>query len=364
MFQKISQTTAQQIVDTVKDVCGYDINFINTEGKISASTNHSRIGTFHEVGYKAIQTSEIIEVSQDDSFFGTMRGVNLPFQFHGETIAAIGISGDPEAVRKYAFLAQRITYLILRERELDSRNRDEQAEINYLVHSLTHNGVLTQDMLPILTQKYHLSTDRLYRSIVIRLNAKYNPVNLSMIDQKIQQVFQMTGNPLYSFEYPIEYVQLISDDSYHKWDYLYKKLATDYTGLMTIGVGSPHPLPLQGRSYEEALLADRAVVQRPDSLGFLLYEDLDIEIITGSLPDSVIQHYLQKTIRTLNNKERHTLRVYFNNNSSIKETAKQLYIHPNTLQYQLRKIAAVSGYDPHIFRDAAVLYLALKIQSD
>lgn len=51
MANTISQRTAQEIVKTVKDVCGYDINFIRPDGIIDASTDPGRIGTFHEIGY-------------------------------------------------------------------------------------------------------------------------------------------------------------------------------------------------------------------------------------------------------------------------------------------------------------------------
>ena len=39
MITHISHTLAQQIVNTIKDVCSYDINFINPSGTIIASTN-------------------------------------------------------------------------------------------------------------------------------------------------------------------------------------------------------------------------------------------------------------------------------------------------------------------------------------
>ena len=51
----ISSKTAQQIVDTVKEFCGYDINFINEKGMILASTDTLRIGTFHEGGMAALK---------------------------------------------------------------------------------------------------------------------------------------------------------------------------------------------------------------------------------------------------------------------------------------------------------------------
>ena len=50
MITQIGKQLATQIVDTVHDVCGHDINFINKNGIIYASTNTSRIGSFHEIG--------------------------------------------------------------------------------------------------------------------------------------------------------------------------------------------------------------------------------------------------------------------------------------------------------------------------
>lgn len=47
MSISLSKQTAQKIVDTVKDVCGHNINFINPKGVIFASTDSSRIGDFH-----------------------------------------------------------------------------------------------------------------------------------------------------------------------------------------------------------------------------------------------------------------------------------------------------------------------------
>ena len=97
---KIDSSIAQQIVDTVKDVCGHNINFISSEGKIIASTDSGRVGTFHEIGKQAAITEQLLEVTDDDSFYGTHKGVNLPFFWQGECVAVIGISGDPDEVRK------------------------------------------------------------------------------------------------------------------------------------------------------------------------------------------------------------------------------------------------------------------------
>ena len=56
MITTVSRSLAQQIVNTVHDICGHDINFINKKGIIFASTDEHRIGTFHEIGKEAALT--------------------------------------------------------------------------------------------------------------------------------------------------------------------------------------------------------------------------------------------------------------------------------------------------------------------
>ena len=46
----ISKSLACQIVNTVSDLCGQNVNFIDCSGIIFASTNEERIGDFHEIG--------------------------------------------------------------------------------------------------------------------------------------------------------------------------------------------------------------------------------------------------------------------------------------------------------------------------
>ena len=45
----------------------------------------------------------------------------------------------------------------------------------------------------------------------------------------------------------------------------------------------------------------------------------------------------------------------------IVEAADKLFLHKNTLQYQLDKIWKNTGYNPREFKDASVLYIALKL---
>ena len=47
MAEQIEQRTAQQIVDTVKEVCGYNINFIRPDGSACHIVEFDPVGRHH-----------------------------------------------------------------------------------------------------------------------------------------------------------------------------------------------------------------------------------------------------------------------------------------------------------------------------
>ena len=49
----------------------------------------------------------------------------------------------------------------------------------------------------------------------------------------------------------------------------------------------------------------------------------------------------------------------FENNLNISETARQLYIHRNTLVYRLEKIQKLTGLDVRVFEDALTFKIAM-----
>lgn len=356
MAEQLDQRTAQQIVDTVKEVCGHNINFIRPDGIITASTDPERVGTYHEIGQQAARTGQTIEVTEDDSFYGSRKGINMPFSYHGETVAVIGISGEPDEVRRFALLAQRIIQLLLRERELDTQSHDKLAQIGYVVRSLCQGQEINHDFLVDFLEKYGLPKTAKYRTISIRLNSRYHPANSGMIEQKILQCIRITDSPLHTFVYPAEYLQILEEKKWQKWSYAYEKLAASYGEILNVGVGSAQILERQNLSYEHAKLAIRAGVGP-----FALYDRLDIEILLGGIPKELAESYLEKTVQDMDEKEKHVLRVYFEHEMSLKESAEALFIHKNTMQYQLDKIAKDTGYNPRKFRDAAALYMGLKL---
>lgn len=347
----IRKQTAQQIVETVKDVCGYDINFINLEGRIFASTDPSRKDNYHEIGRQVYLTGQSIEVGTDNSFLGTHKGVNLPVRHRGEVVAVIGISGDPDEVRKYARLAHKITSMILCEHDADIRQRNDENERNYIMRSLIFGESVNLEFMLELLKSLCLDTEALYRTVLIRM-----PLHSADSDDVLQTIHQ-TGSPLFLFHLPNEHILILEDRKYRCLSYLFQQLSE--THILQIGIGLAEGLFRQSLSYHSAKLAVQTLSSNQK---VALYDNLDLELLLAGTSKETGQHFLKKTTSSLSEKERIILNTYFSLDMSLKRTSETLFLHKNTLQYQLDKIAGITGYDPRKFKEAVLLYLGLRLE--
>ena len=352
---------AIQIVDTLKSICDHDINYIDTQGKICASTDPLRIGDYHEGGYQAAKSGEIIIVEEDDPDQGIRRGINMPISYHRETIAVIGITGEPEEVRRYAYLAQRITLLLLREHEMDMKDHNQRTQMNYVVRALINNERIQPDFLEEVLQRSGIhSQNTSWQTVVFQLNRRYNLSNLSMIETDLYGAFENIGNSLYTYCYPDEYVLITESENLVKHAGILRELAERYRLILKIGVGMSGRFLRQHHSYQSAKIAIRSLA--PDS-GLSYYEDLDLEILLAGVADSEKESYWKKCLKNLSEDDLAFLDVYFTGDMSLLRTAERLYLHKNTVQYRLNRIREQCGYDPRAFRDAVVLYIALKAKT-
>lgn len=354
----LSKRMAQKIVDTVKDVCGHDINFINTDGIIFASTNDKRIGEFHEIGKKVVETKEIIEVETDNSFYGTQKGVNIPFFYKHEIIAAIGISGVPDEVRQYALLAQKITNLLLREQEIDTLNFGYKNQESAIVRCLIENKPVNQEFLKDFLETKKLSITDTYRTIIIKPDARYNHSNMAMLEAEIHKMFGSITSAMCSINYPSDYWIIINEKDFTNWKSRLNMWASNYKKILTVGIGSSESINRQHISYSKA---DIAIKSLAGLNNIACYDDLVLEIITGSIPENTILAYRDKVLHNIDSYDINLLKIYFEHNMSLKETSETMYIHKNTVQYHLNRIEELTGYNPRAFHDAVILYLAVKL---
>jgi DNA-binding PucR family transcriptional regulator len=58
-----------------------------------------------------------------------------------------------------------------------------------------------------------------------------------------------------------------------------------------------------------------------------------------------------------------TLWAYLDNGRSLEATARELFVHPNTVRYRLKRISEIIGYDATGAREALILQAALIVGS-
>ena len=58
-----------------------------------------------------------------------------------------------------------------------------------------------------------------------------------------------------------------------------------------------------------------------------------------------------------------TIDNFFENNLNVSETARQLFVHRNTLVYRIEKLQKSTGLDIRTFEDAMTLKIALMVSA-
>ena len=132
-----------------------------------------------------------------------------------------------------------------------------------------------------------------------------------------------------------------------------------------IGIGEMKPtLGLLCESMREARRAiDVGRIYRKDEYVFV-YRKMLIERFLADVPREMGLRYNsllfnRKTARLFNDEMIHTIEKFFENSLNLSETARQLYIHRNTLIYRLDKVQRIIGLDLRAFDDAVTFKLMM-----
>ena len=102
---------------------------------------------------------------------------------------------------------------------------------------------------------------------------------------------------------------------------------------------------------------------RTHKWGVRLYGDLNMEVFADAVDGMTKLEYVRKIMRGFSDAEiarlLPVLEVFYDHDGSLSRAAEALYIHRNTLQYKLRRIAERTGYDPRSIRHSSLFYIAI-----
>ncbi len=122
------------------------------------------------------------------------------------------------------------------------------------------------------------------------------------------------------------------------------------------------------RSYKEARMA--MDVGRIFYAGkrVISYNELGIGRLIYQLPPSLCRMFIheifdKEEMAEFDREILTTINTFFDNNLNVSETARQLFVHRNTLVYRIEKLQKSTGLDIRTFEDAMTLKIALMVNA-
>ena len=120
------------------------------------------------------------------------------------------------------------------------------------------------------------------------------------------------------------------------------------------------------RSYNEAKMAMDVGKIFYDEKSVIAYNKLGIGRLIYQLPIPLCKMFMDEvfpgaTPDEFDEETLLTIRKFFDNSLNVSETARQLYIHRNTLVYRLDKVNKATGLDLRVFEDAITFEIALMV---
>ncbi len=122
------------------------------------------------------------------------------------------------------------------------------------------------------------------------------------------------------------------------------------------------------RSYQEAKMAIEVGKIFYADLETVSYSKLGIGRLIYQIPMSLCEMFIREVFgedipKIFTEENVVTIQKFFENNLNISETARQLYVHRNTLVYRLERLEKAIGLDIRRFDDAMTFKIAMMVLS-
>ena len=365
---------AETIVTNLKGIINHEINLFDTTGTIIASTDRSRIGTSHDGARLVIRTKQTISIDDDHEYKGAKHGINVPVVFNDSVVAVIGITGKREEVEPFGNVIKKMTEILIRENWEQITRFDQRERLTSLVDQLKlrhHDPSLANYLASVL--EIDLTLPR--RCVVGRLVAPDGAACEATGDAPespyatVYARFQQLGRSFFSISGE-EICMFVAEEDARDLQKLLRGMQRDCEGRLHLslvcGIGdAAASADAYWRSYDEACkAADWLLFSRSGTIA--RYDELDYGIFITAVPPEDAERFERHVFDGLSDAEVDEFQTVFDaytrHNGSIIHCADELFLHKNTLQNRLNKMARVTGYNPRELADYAVLSVAFLLR--
>jgi len=401
---KITHKLAQNIVEKTMGILRKNINIMDENGVIIGSGDKSRLNQYHEGAAKVIKEGKKLEIYSKDinHLVGAKPGINLPIEHNNKIIGVVGITGEPNEVSPFGEVIKMTVEMMLQQEFLLKELQLEQQARGNFIHDLI-SGRIGNDSDLFITRGQIVGYDILIPRVALVMDiyqfektakqslqafkgSKEGEIYLQRLKndvlKTIQGIFVNAPQEIVSYTGGDRFVVLKTIILKNSGEIFRKKLfrmgkrikniiSQKMKFKVTIGIGEYHQgIKGLSKSFKEATQA-LDVGTKLEGAGAIYHVDnLGVGKLLAEIKGESQQEFMEKTIYSIkNNKEKkindfllETLQGFFDNNLSITQTAKVLFIHRNTLLYRLERVKKITGLDPKKFDDAVQLRLALKMR--
>lgn len=383
----IPDELAQGIVDTTQCLIHGNVNIMNREGMIIATSHPARRGTFHKGARDVIHSGAAVEIYKAEiaHYPGAREGVNLPIVLDGQIIGVIGVTGDPDEVRGLARLVKLITEMIL-ERDLLQQEMQTRLRLrDHLVEMLLRSGPAF-DRARVLRTAKALGLDMAVpRAVAVAdvsgplsgFFSRYGSSEL-VAERSAEAMLDLLAS---SGVLGASDLAVVLDEKLIMLTALDQERAVEATrawgaslaaafeplghGCLACGAGAlALDLAEYAASYRQALFCLAAATPRRP---FCSMYDHDLCVghlaaeAAASQAGMALRPLQDRLARLLRRKPGYaqTIRALLANNLELELTAHALGIHRNTLAYRLAGLREAADLDPVRRNDDAMLLRAL-----
>ncbi|NUU66040.1 CdaR family transcriptional regulator [Enterobacteriaceae bacterium BIT-l23] len=376
----LNDLMAQEIVDRTMRIIDTNINVMDARGRIIGSGDQERVGELHEGALLVLSQGRVVDI--DDAvarhLHGVRQGINLPLRLEGEIVGVIGLTGAPETLRQYGELVCMTAEMMLEQ----SRLMHLLAQDRRLREELVMNLIQAEEHTPALVEwAQRLGIDLNQPRVVAVVEVDSGQLGVDSAMEELQRLQNALTTPernnLIAIVSLTEMVVLKpalnafgrwdADDHRRRVEQLLSRMEESGHPRFRIALGNY--FTGQGaiaRSWRTARTTMMVGKQRMPEQRCYFYQDLMLPVLLDGLRGGWQANELARPLARLKSMDnngllRRTLNAWFRHNVQPLATSRALFIHRNTLEYRLNRVAELTGLNLSHFDDRLLLYIALQL---
>jgi carbohydrate diacid regulator len=367
---------AHDIVARTMRIIPFNVNVMDANGVILASGEPGRVGEQHDGALLALARKETVEIDAASArhMHGARPGVNLPLTVNGQICGAVGLSGEPDEVRRYGQLVQLTAEMILEQANLAGELQRDSRYREAFVLNLIRYEAASRTELEAWGQRLGVNFARMQVVFLLELQPDAAGADRALAEIQRLQMRLLARQPgaLAATVGPCEMVIVDAFDAGKKAETMAQRRLQAFAALMQEECQLPFTLAMGiaragvegvSISYQSAKHTARLGRHRQPHQKTFSYYDLALPVLLSGLASGWQAEQLRVPIARIDqdkNREmlRQTLDAWFAHNENSSGTASALDIHRNTLDYRLRRIAELTGLDLARSEDRLLLYVS------